>query len=225
VTDLSFIELFWKFLPAALLVPFITFFLGRLGNNLDKKLEYRTFLDVAELTANYKLKNMPNIKNGTKLIIPNEFSSLEKEIDSRIKNNTIMPAKAQLVYLKVKSFGKSIITSGSVSITIRSVDKQDSWNLDISLPILEVNEEVYIPMDRFDKYEVEFYIEQILIKYRTQSGEKMLYKSTRRKNDNFETVVKNSISVKKLNLYYYAIDKNNGRNAGWIFLNTEKDKV
>ncbi|PEM90661.1 hypothetical protein CN639_11030 [Bacillus toyonensis] len=227
MTDLTTIPTlmkdFWLILPAVLLVPFITYFLGRLGNNTDRILEYRTFLDIDEVKANYKLKNMPNLKSGTKLIIPEEFRSLKEEIDNRIKNKTYNTANYELLYLKIKSFGKSIVTSGLVSVTLRSVDKKESWNLDVSLPILEENEEIFIPLNRLDFPEIEIYIEEIKIKYRTQSGEKMLYQSTREKNKINETVVKDSYSVKKFNLFYYAIDKNKGRNAGWIYLNNDEE--
>ncbi|MRX52358.1 hypothetical protein GJU41_00110 [Bacillus idriensis] len=224
MTGITLMEAFWRILPAVLIAPFITFFLGRLGNITDRKLEYRTFFDVDEVTANYKLKNMPNLKNGTKLIIPNQFISLEKEIENRIRNKSINPSKIQLAYLHVKPFGNGIITGSSISVTLRSVDKKESWKLDISLPILEQNEEIFIPMDRLDMYEIEFFIEEIEMKYRTQAGEKMLYKSTRRKIENNETIVKISYSVKKFNLFYYPIDNQKGRNAGWIFLTNDKDK-
>ncbi|WP_141536327.1 hypothetical protein [Priestia megaterium] len=224
MTDLTTVELLWKLLPAALVVPFITFALGRLGNGADRKLEYRTFVDVGEVTANYKLKNMPNLKSGTKLITPKEYSSLEKEIEKRIKTNRLNPTTVQLIYLKVKTFGKSIVTSGTIGIKMRSADKTDSWSLDISLPILEPNEEIYIPLDRLDKYEVEYYVEEVRVKYRTQSGERIFYRNLSQKNAYDKTVTINSYKVKKFNLFYFAIDKNKGRNAGWIFLDNDKDK-
>src|SRR4051812_7577528 len=87
--DLTTLELMWKLLPAALLVPFLTFFLGRLGNYQDRKLKYRTFIETDEIMATFKLKNYKNkIEEGTRLLIPKEYKSLEKEIDQKIKQET-----------------------------------------------------------------------------------------------------------------------------------------
>ncbi|CAI8951346.1 PHB domain-containing protein [Priestia megaterium] len=224
---LTVVELLWKLLPAALVAPFITFGLGRLGSNTDRKLGYRTFIDIDEVRCQYKLENMPNLKSGTKLITTEAFKKVEKKIESMIEEENYDVSEGRFNYLKVKSYGKSIVTSGTISIKMVKEDKTDSWNLDIALPILEPNEEIFIPLDRLEDIGIVSYIENIEIKYRTQSGERMRYKSVRKRNNPNnpkETSITNSYDVKKLNLYYWAIDKNKGRNSSWIFLDNEKDK-
>ncbi|MDG4655547.1 hypothetical protein P6P90_04755 [Ectobacillus antri] len=221
-TILTLIKELWIILPAALLVPFITFFLGRLGSNKDRKLKYRTFIDIDEIVANYKLKNLPDVKNGTKLIIPEEYKGLEKEVDARIKRNELISTKFN--FLKIKPLGESIVTSGWISIKMRSTTGKERWSLSTSLPIISKDEEIYLPTDRLDKLNVEYYLEEIKIKYQTQVGEKLIFKSTRRKNKGNETVVKDSHSVKRFLLFSYDIQNSKGKNAEWIFLNNEKDK-
>ncbi|MFD6206744.1 hypothetical protein [Peribacillus sp. NPDC060253] len=222
MTDLTMIEAFWRILPAALLVPFITFYLGRLGSYKDRKLKYRTFLDVDELVAKYRLENLPNLKNGTKLIIPKEHKSLEEEINDQIKQRKY-DSNNTLNYLKISPLGESIITSGWLKVEMRSTKEKEKWYLVCSLPIIKKDEEVYIPTDQIDKLNYEYYISEIKVKYQTQAGEKLLFKRSSRKNKKNETVVKDSHGVKKWNLFYYGIQNTNGSNAEWIFLNRDKE--
>ncbi|MGF9946588.1 hypothetical protein ABEX44_25630 [Priestia megaterium] len=226
LADWAFMETFWKYLPAALLVPCVAYFLGRWGSNTDRRLEYRTFMDIDEIEAEYKLKNMPDLKSGTRLIIPHEYLELEQSIKKMIKANTFRSSESKLHYLKVKVLGESLITSGTVKLKMEQTDnshKTESWNLDVSLPILEPNEEVFIPINRLEDLVREFYIKEIEVKYRTQSGERMRYRSVRRKRNN-ETIIRNSYGVKKFHLYYWSIDKNKGRNSSWTFLDNSKGK-
>lgn len=223
MTDISLMETFWKLLTAALLVPFITFFLGRIGSYKDRILEYRTFLDVDELMAKNKLENLPNLKNGTKLIIPKEYKSLEEEINGQIKLNKY-DSNTKFSYLKIRPLGKSIITSGWLKVEMRSTKGIEKWYLICSLPIIEKDEEVYIPTDRIDKLNIEYYIAEVTVKYQTQAGEKLLFKRSSRRNKNNETVVKDSHSVKKWKLFYCGIQNTKGSNAEWIFLNSDKEK-
>lgn len=220
ITDVTMIEIVWRILPAALLVPFITYFLARIGNYNDRKLEYRTFIETDEIVASYKLKNLPNLKNGTRLIIPEEY----KDFDNYI-NNSDPSSFSKCNYLKIKTFGKSIITGVWISVTMKSNDRKKIWDLDISIPIIDVNEEIFIPIDRFDNYGEDFYTGEIKINYQTQTGEKLLYKCIQSRNRRNETVVTNSHYLKKYHLFYRNINKNKGSNISWIFLNTDKDKA
>lgn len=212
------VELLWKLLPVALLVPFITFFLGRVGTNAERKLEYRTFLHVDEITAKYNLKNMPAIKSRTRLFKPYEYQGYETWLNKRAQDGTLNIDNFDLKYLKIQSFGKSIVTSGSISIKMNSQREDMVWYLNVSLPILDVNEEIYIPVERVAMLNVSYYIKEVVINYRTQSGEKMRFKSTIEKVED-STIVKNTYSVKKFNLFFQPIDKHKGNNMQWSFLN------
>ncbi|MGM0887180.1 MAG: hypothetical protein ACQEW5_09460 [Bacillota bacterium] len=217
--DVVTIKDFWIIFPS-LLVPIIAFFLGRFGHYTDRKLEYRTFLESDPITAIYKLKNMPNIKSGTRLLIPDEYISLKKEIDTGS-----IPPTVKLTYLKIKSYGKSIVTNVWISVTLRDDDTKKSWYLDISLPTIDKDEEIFIPMDSLDRLDFDFYIAEIKMTYQTQAGEKLRYTSKRTRNAIKEIVVKNSHSVKKYHLFYHSISSAKGSNVGWIYLDNDKDKT
>ncbi|WP_077303998.1 hypothetical protein [Terribacillus halophilus] len=201
-------------------IPFVStivaFMLGRLGTNTDRKLEYRTYLDVDEISAQYNLKNMSSIKDGTRLIMPNEFIDIYNEIET---GEYVVDRDFQ--YLKIRPIGKSIISSASINVIMKSVDKKDTWSLDISLPILEVNEEIYIYLHRKENLNRRFYVESTAIKYQTQSGEKILYKSEQSVEGN-QIIFKSSVSTKKL-FGYKSINDTEMNTMAWIYLNRNND--
>lgn len=219
--DLVTMKNFWVFLPPAILVAFITFFLGRLGTYKDRKLKYRTYLETDEIKATYKLKNhLSNIEDGTRLVIPKEYKDLEEVIKAQIKRGEY-DSTNEWNYFKIQPMGESIIPSGSLNLTMRSTEGKNIWHLTCSLPLIGKEEAIYIPTDRLGRMGIEYYIAEIKIMYQTQSGEKLLYKSSRRKNSKGETVITESHSVKKYKLYYSSIHSSKGSNMEWIFLNKD----
>lgn len=223
----SDIGLFWQVVPAAVIAAIVTFTLNRFGSSTDRKLKYRTFLDVDEVNAQYKLRDMPNLKSGTKLVTTDDYKLLDKEIKKKIALNDFNSTATVLNYLKVRVVGESIITSGTVNLILRRNDDSETWPLKISLPILQPNEEIYIPTNRVKDLGNKYHIQDIEVNYRTQSGESMCYKSVRKRSDldnEKSAIITNSYKVKKFNLYHKAIDKNVGRNASWIFLDNDKNK-
>lgn len=229
--DVETIELLWKILPVALIVPFITFFLGRLGNHRDRKLKYRTFIETDEILATYKLKDYKkNTEKGTRILIPKEYKSLEKDIKQKIEKETRdalgLSGATKILnkswnYLKIKPLGESITTSCFIEIEMKCIqDETQKWDLKLSLPILKQNEEIFIPTDRLDKLDIEYYISLIKISYQTQVGDKMLYKSIRNR-ENGETIIEETHSIKSYFFFNQKIQSKKGSNIEWIFL--EKD--
>lgn len=217
--DVSVIEMLWRFLPAILLVPFITFFLGRLGSNKERKLEYRTFFQVKEMSADYKLTNVPTLKTGTKHLLPKEFESAKEMIDERIKDPSLGKVP-KIAYLNLSTFGKSIITGCDIYIKVGFMDQnQKNHELKISLSVLEKDEEIYIPIDSLEMDDGgNMFVKEIRIKYMTQAGEKMLFKSIRRKTDIKDVIVNDKHSVKIFGFFYVPITSSKGNNIGWLVL-------
>lgn len=215
--EVETIELLWSLLPVALLVPFVTFFLGRVGTSTERKLEYRTFLYIDEITAKHNLKNMPAIKSGTKLFKPYEYQVLENRLATQGQDEILNIDNFEFKYLKIQSFGKSIVMSGSISIQMNNKSESEKWYLNVSLPILDVNEEIYIPVERVEMLGINYYIKEVVINYRTQSGEEMRFKSISEHTAE-SSIVKNIYSVKKFKLFFRPIDKYKGNNMQWSFL-------
>lgn len=211
----------WTIVPAALIAPFITFFLGRMASNFDKKLNHRTYLMIDEIQANYKLKNYKHFKDGTKLILPDSFKPLELKLDQLIKSGNFTPSESKMNFLKIKPFGESIITSGWVQLYLKSTYNGEKWTVETNLPILGKNEEIFIAIDKVEYLTTEHLIEKIIIEYTTQANEKILYKSFRRKNKDNEILITESHSVKKYKLFYKKIQNSKTCNMEWLFLNSD----
>lgn len=71
---------------AAIIVPFITFILGRINEDHKVKFEYRTFMVMDEITGKYHLK-MLLCKEGVQVIIAKELREF-REIYNRKKTRS-----------------------------------------------------------------------------------------------------------------------------------------
>ncbi|WHY74597.1 hypothetical protein [Fictibacillus enclensis] len=197
------------------IVPVLAFFFARLGSNWDKKLEYRTFLDVGTIVHNYRLKGCPTLKTGSKMITPKQFATLEEGL----LDNTLPPVP--ITYLQIKPFGKSIITSCRVKVVLKEAKNGTQiWLLDISLPILNKEEEVYIPLDSLEMKGSGYFVRHVKIDYETQVGEKFQFiQNTFKVNEEshfYETTrVRKFIFLKSI--------QSKGDKAGYVTLTNDKD--
>ena len=208
---------------AAITVPFITFFLGRVNENYKTRLEYRTFLLIDEIKGQYHLKNAL-VKAGSKLLLPKSYESLENFISwKKLDRDPNFTDVNKFNYLQIKSLGKSIIIGGFIKITL---DNDEETLIETVLPLLEPNGEVYVPLDvNYGNVSGKPYgVKKIWIEYQLQTGQKMKFVSKR----NFkkeQTVVKDSYWIKRFHLKYFRIHNLKSKNASWYYLNLNKEKI
>lgn len=200
---------------AMIIVAIISFITGRLNEKYKTNLEYRTFLDIEEILSSYNVGNSPTAKVGTKLLLPLSYKKLlnflmERRLDSDpdfIKSN-------RFNYLKIRILGKSIIIGGEVKIIF---ENNENTLIEMNLPLLQPNEEIYIPLD------ISFNnlwgnpepIKEIEIKYRLQTGQSMRFMSKRTQQDHGETRT-DSYEILKF-FKYQKIHKYNGNDASWMY--------
>ncbi|AOL27384.1 hypothetical protein NRS6186_09370 [Bacillus subtilis] len=210
---------------AAIIVPFITFILGRINEDHKVKFEYRTFMVMDEITGKYHLKNAPFVKKGSKLLLPKSYESLEKFIiGKRLDQDENFTDVSRFNYLQVRTVGKSIITGGYIKIKLGNDDESI---IETSLPFMLPDDEVYIPLDITHENVTnrKYGIKRIDVWYQLQTGQRMKYKSVRSfKEEENETIIKDSHSVKKFHLYYWKIQNLRGKNMGWYYLNLNKSE-
>lgn len=219
MSEIAILEVLWRFLPAVLLVPFITFFLGRLGNNKERKLEYRTFFHAIETLANYKLTNDPTLKNGTKHLLPHQFLSAKKIFDDRVKNPQLGTIP-QILYLRLNVFGKSILTGCHIHIEIENED--EDFDIDVALSVIAVEEQIFIPLDSLEMIKTGMRVREIKIKYTTQAGEKMIFESIRNKNKDGDYIFIDKHSVRFLWFFNIPISSTRGPDTPMILLKEYK---
>ncbi len=209
---------------AAIIVPFITFILGRINEDYKVKFEYRTFVMLDEITGTYHLRNNPLVQRGAKLLLPKSYDGLQKFIkEKRLHLDDNFTGTSRFNYLQIKTIGKSIITGGHVKITLGNADESI---IETSLPFMTPNDEVYIPLDinYGDVSGNNYGIKKIDISYQLQTGQRMKYKSVRTFHEENETTIKDSHSVKKFHLFYWEIQSSKNKNMGWNYLNLNTNK-
>ncbi|MFJ9291041.1 hypothetical protein [Bacillus halotolerans] len=209
---------------AAIIVPFITFILGRINEDHKVKFEYRTFMVMDQITAKYHLKNAPFVKRGAKLLMPKSYESLEKFIiGKRLDEDENFTDVTRFNYLQIRTVGKSIITGCYIKIKLGNDEESI---IESSIPFMLPEEEIYIPLDikYSDVMNRAYGIKRIDVWYQLQTGQRMKYKSIRSFNqkDN-ETIIKDTHSVKKYHLFYWRIQNIRAKNMGWYYyLNLNK---
>lgn len=217
--EVETIELLWRLLPAALIIPFITFFLGRLGTTKERRLEYRTFFHAAEMKKDYGLTDYPQLKDGTKLLLPKQFEITQDVLAEQFQKN-LFETPPKIDYIKLNAFGKSIITGCSMSIKVKNHSTNKNYDIRIALPILEKEEEVFIPFTCLENIneQADMYREKIEIKYTTQAGEKLLFESIIKENKKGEKTSIDRHSVRFLWFFYRPISSIRGEEAVWSTL-------
>lgn len=205
-------------IPAAIVAPFITYALAKRSDTAKRKLEYRTFIDVSELEDTDSLANQHK-KPGTKVIVPDNMPPIgpyRTKPDSLVGYASIPIEKYK--YLKIKSFGKSIVTSGSLSIEAIDLYTGKLINYNIMLPILNVDEEIFITLYECTGDGNKFLVSAIEIKYRTQAGEEMIY----RRNSDFtksqDIYYTDFHRVKKRFSDSEILEKNEGTSSNWRYI-------
>ncbi|MFP7312754.1 hypothetical protein, partial [Bacillus safensis] len=209
---------------AAIIVPFITFILGRINEDLKVKFEYRTYVVLDEITGGYQLRDHPLVKRGAKLLLPKSYDGLEKFItDNRLHLDSDFTGASRFNYLQIKTIGKSIITGGHVEIEL---DNSAKSIIETSLPFMSPNDEVYIPLDinYGDVHGRKYGIKRIDISYQLQTGQRMKFKSIRTFRVGNETTIRDSHSVKKFRLFYWKTQSSKNKNMGWNYLNLNTNK-
>ncbi|PRS09035.1 hypothetical protein C6X95_18575 [Bacillus pumilus] len=209
---------------AAIIVPFITFILGRINEDHKVKFEYRTFVVINEITGTYHLRNYPLVQRGARLLLPKSYDALEKFIKgNRLHLDSNFINTSRFNYLQIKTIGKSIITGGHAKIKLGNADESI---IETSLPFMSPNDEVYIPLDTNygDVHGQNYGIKRIDISYQLQTGQRMKYKSVRTFHEGNETTIKDSHSVKRFHLFYWEIQSAKNKNMGWNYLNLNTNK-
>lgn len=135
---------------------------------------------------------------------------MEKQLDS----DPDFTKSNRFNYLKIRILGKSIIIGGEVKIIF---ENNENTLIEMNLPLLQPNEEIYIPLD------ISFNnlwgnpepIKEIEIKYRLQTGQSMRFMSKRTQQDHGETRT-DSYEILKF-FKYQKIHKYNGNDASWMY--------
>lgn len=219
--EVETIELLWRLLPVALLVPFITFFLGRLGSNKERKLEYRTFFQATEMKAHFHLADNRFVRDGSKHLLPSHFKTSMEWLEEMTKNpEATINSFPRIDYVELGTFGKSILIACNIKIKVNDFSNNKDYEVKVSIPILEKEEEIFIPLTILDSEGKanEIFRKEIKIKYTTQAGEKLLYKSVRKVNKAGDIVATEKHSTKFLWFFYFPISSISGEDPVWTIL-------
>ncbi|WP_255233656.1 hypothetical protein [Bacillus altitudinis] len=163
---------------ATILVAFISFILGRINENYKTNLEYRTFLDVEEIISLFNLGGSHGAKNGKKILLHESYQNFQQQIRDA-KTDPYKLGK-RFSFIKLRVIGKSFIIGGEVTILFDL--NGDTKKMKFVLPILQPNEDIYIPIDlEFEKIwdGKRAPIKEIKMKYRLQTGQRMRFISKR----------------------------------------------
>lgn len=219
ISEITLPELLPFAIPAAIVAPFITYALAKRGDAEKREIEYRTFIDVSEIEDDSSLTSHPR-KPGTKVIMPENMPPLgEMEEEPQSHSLGYMNYPVQMFkFLKITPFGKSIITSGNISIKMIDLKTGNLVEYSITLPILDINEEIFITLFESTGRGNKFFLYDIEMNYRTQVGEEMIYKRNSELTKSQDTSYVDFHKVKKRFGNEEILGRNEGTNSKWRHL-------
>jgi hypothetical protein len=201
----------------------LIFALGRISAYKDRKRNFRAYLKVESINANYNLRNW-SLKEGSKLIITEYYEQIMNELKRLgLDKDENFIKGTYLGYMRFKNMGPGLIIGGTVNMHMSSFTK--TWTISLTLPIMEVGEEIYVSTDNLEAFEEEYYVDEITVIYKTQQNEtvKYVYSAKQMEKNPEVNIVTETYFIKyPLVNIYRKKHFFESKQTEWIYLKTNK---